>query len=109
MVKSGAWDGNDIFYFTTLNHLKYLLPNGDSGIIRTLEVPLYLASANNGVLHCLDREGKVVEEGDRYIRAEFVADGGLLGGDSGKAAHVLEHRMPHESPTRTPRQPCMNR
>ncbi len=58
-VKSGAWDGNDIFYFTTLNHLKYLLPNGDSGIIRTLEVPLYLASANNGVLHCLDREGKV--------------------------------------------------
>ena len=58
-IKSGAWDGNDIFYFTTLNHLKYLLPNGDSGIIRTLEVPLYLSSASAGTLHCLDREGKV--------------------------------------------------
>jgi len=58
-VKSGAWDGNDIFFFSTLNHLKYLLPNGDTGIIRTLEVPLYLSSAANGTLHCLDREGKV--------------------------------------------------
>ena len=58
-VKSGAWDGNDIFYYTTLNHLKYCLTNGDHGIIRTLEVPLYLSSAANGKLHCLDREGKV--------------------------------------------------
>ena len=58
-IKSGAWDGNDIFYFTTLNHLKYCLANGDHGIIRTLDVPLYLSSASNGKLHCLDREGKV--------------------------------------------------
>jgi len=58
-IKSGAWDGNDIFYFSTLNHLKYCLTNGDHGIIRTLEVPLYLTSASNGKLHCLDREGKV--------------------------------------------------
>jgi coatomer protein complex subunit alpha (xenin) len=58
-IKSGAWDGNDIFYFTTLNHLKYCLTNGDHGIIRTLEVPLYLTSASNAKLHCLDREGKV--------------------------------------------------
>ena len=58
-IKSGAWDGNDIFYFTTLNHLKYCLTNGDHGIIRTLEVPLYLTAASNGKLHCLDREGKV--------------------------------------------------
>ena len=58
-VKSGAWDGNDVFYFSTLNHLKYLLANGDTGIIRTLEVPLYISSASNGTLHCLDREGKV--------------------------------------------------
>jgi len=58
-IKSGVWDGNDLFYFTTLNHLKYCLTNGDTGIIRTLEVPLYLTSASNGKLHCLDREGKM--------------------------------------------------
>ena len=47
-IKSGAWDGNDIFYFTTLNHVKYCLTNGDTGIIRTLDVPLYLTAASNG-------------------------------------------------------------
>ena len=58
-IKSGAWDGNDIFVFSTLNHIKYLLANGDHGIIRTLDVPIYLSSASNGTLHALDREGKV--------------------------------------------------
>ncbi|CAA7028288.1 unnamed protein product [Microthlaspi erraticum] len=38
-VKSGAWDDNGVFIYTTLNHIKYCLPNGDSGIIRTLDVP----------------------------------------------------------------------
>jgi coatomer protein complex subunit alpha (xenin) len=58
-IKSGAWDGCDTFYFSTLNHIKYCLVNGDHGIIRTLEAPLYLTCAANGKLHCLDREGKV--------------------------------------------------
>ena len=34
-IKSGAWDGNDLFVFSTLNHIKYLLVTGDHGIIRT--------------------------------------------------------------------------
>ena len=33
-VKSGAWDSNNnIFVYTTLNHIKYCLANGDAGII----------------------------------------------------------------------------
>eukprot|EP00752_Nemacystus_decipiens_P007324 g6553.t1 len=58
-VKSGAWDTNNrIFVYSTLNHIKYLLPNGDTGIIRTLDVPLYLTKAVGKKLFCLDREGK---------------------------------------------------
>ena len=52
-IKSGAWDGNDIFYFSTLNHIKYCLTNGDHGIIRTLEVlsrPVLARSAASGGL-----------------------------------------------------------
>jgi len=30
-VKSGAWDDNGVFIYTTLNHIKYSLLNGDSG------------------------------------------------------------------------------
>lgn len=58
-LKSGVWDGNGAFLYSTLNHLKYALTNGDGGIIRTLEMPLYLTKYANGKLHCLDREARV--------------------------------------------------
>ncbi|KAG1674856.1 hypothetical protein FOA52_015244 [Chlamydomonas sp. UWO 241] len=57
-VKSAAWDDNGVLVYTTLNHVKYCLPNGDSGIIRTLEVPVYITRVANEVLHVLDRDGK---------------------------------------------------
>ncbi|PNH11699.1 Coatomer subunit alpha-1 [Tetrabaena socialis] len=57
-VKSAAWDDSGVLLYTTLNHLKYCLPNGDSGIIRTLESPLYVTRVAGGVVHALDREGK---------------------------------------------------
>ena len=58
-VKSGAWDiNNRVFLYTTLNHCKYCLPNGDVGIIRTLDAPVYVTKAHNKQLFCLDRECK---------------------------------------------------
>ncbi|CAN1777530.1 Coatomer subunit alpha-1 [Linum perenne] len=57
-VKSGAWDDNGIFIYSTLNHMKYCLPNGDSGIIRTLDVPIYITKVSGNTIFCLDREGK---------------------------------------------------
>jgi len=58
-VKSGAWDTTGrIFFYTTLNHIKYCLPNGDSGIIRTLDVPVYITKVDKENLYCLDRECK---------------------------------------------------
>lgn len=44
--------------YTTLNHIKYCLPNGDHGIIRTLDVPVYITKVANQILYALDREGK---------------------------------------------------
>ncbi|KAJ8763363.1 hypothetical protein K2173_002246 [Erythroxylum novogranatense] len=57
-VKSGAWDDNGVFIYTTLNHIKYCLPNGDSGIIRTLDVPIYITKVSSDTIFCLDRDGK---------------------------------------------------
>ncbi|CAN1317312.1 Coatomer subunit alpha-1 [Linum perenne] len=57
-VKSGAWDDSGIFIYSTLNHMKYCLPNGDSGIIRTLDVPIYITKVSGNTIFCLDREGK---------------------------------------------------
>ena len=57
-VKSGAWDEHGVFVYTTLNHLKFALPNGDSGIIRTLDTPVYITRVAGSVVHCLDRDGR---------------------------------------------------
>lgn len=57
-VKSGAWDDRGVFIYTTLNHIKYALPNGDSGIIRTLDNAVYVTKVIGNVVHCLDRDGK---------------------------------------------------
>ncbi|XP_010526595.1 PREDICTED: coatomer subunit alpha-1 [Tarenaya hassleriana] len=57
-VKSGAWDDNGVFIYTTLNHMKYCLPNGDSGIIQTLNIPIYITKVSGNNVFCLDRDGK---------------------------------------------------
>ncbi|CAI9757967.1 unnamed protein product [Fraxinus pennsylvanica] len=58
-VKSGAWDDNGVFIYTTLTHIKYCLPNGDSGIIKTLDVPMYITKIFGSTIFCLDRDGKI--------------------------------------------------
>ncbi|KAJ1693805.1 hypothetical protein LUZ63_010503 [Rhynchospora breviuscula] len=57
-VKSGAWDENGVFVYTTLNHIKYCLPNGDNGIIKTLDVPIYITKVSGTKIFCLDRDSK---------------------------------------------------
>lgn len=57
-VKGGAWDENGVFIYTTLNHIKYCLPNGDNGIIKTLDVPIYITKVAANTIFCLDRDGK---------------------------------------------------
>ncbi|KAK2573204.1 Coatomer subunit alpha [Acropora cervicornis] len=56
-VKSGAWEENGVFVYTTSNHIKYALTNGDHGIIRTLDLPIYITRVK--VLHMV-RNAKLV-------------------------------------------------
>jgi len=57
-IKSGAWDDSGVFVYTTSNHIKYTLTNGDSGIIRTLDLPIYITRVKGSNVYCLDRECK---------------------------------------------------
>lgn len=69
-VKSGAWDDNGVFVYTTLTHIKYCLPNGDSGIIKTLDVPVYVTKIYGNTIFCLDRDGKnrpIIIDSTEYI------------------------------------------
>ncbi|CAI4229923.1 unnamed protein product [Auanema sp. JU1783] len=60
-IKSGAWDEDGVFLYTTSNHIKYALSAGDAGIVRTLDVPLYILAVRAGVLYCLNRDATPVE------------------------------------------------
>eukprot|EP00039_Didymoeca_costata_P018608 m.334182 g.334182 ORF g.334182 m.334182 type:complete len:1220 (+) comp17307_c0_seq1:152-3811(+) len=57
-VKSGVWDESGVFVYTTLNHIKYALPEGDSGIIKTLDMPIYVTKVKGNQLYCVDRQCK---------------------------------------------------
>eukprot|EP00035_Acanthoeca_spectabilis_P020209 m.431665 g.431665 ORF g.431665 m.431665 type:complete len:1324 (+) comp17334_c0_seq1:16-3987(+) len=54
-VKGGVWEESNVFVYTTLNHIKYALPEGDSGIIRTLDQPIYLTRVQGNQVYFLDR------------------------------------------------------
>lgn len=56
-VKSAAWDDSGVLLYTTLNHLKYCLPNGDNGIVSTLPQPIYLTRVRGPAVCYIDREG----------------------------------------------------
>eukprot|EP00771_Trimastix_marina_P001265 gnl/Trimastix_PCT/2323.p1 GENE.gnl/Trimastix_PCT/2323~~gnl/Trimastix_PCT/2323.p1 ORF type:complete len:1240 (+),score=493.38 gnl/Trimastix_PCT/2323:133-3852(+) len=59
-VKSGVWDDTlPVFLYTTVSHLKYALPNGQTGLIRSLQTPVYLAKATGPVLLVLTPRGQV--------------------------------------------------
>ncbi|ORX38221.1 coatomer WD associated region-domain-containing protein [Kockovaella imperatae] len=57
-IKSAAWDDSGVLVYTTLNHIKYALHQGDNGIIKTLDQPVYLTRIKGQVVHCLDRTAK---------------------------------------------------
>lgn len=57
-IKSATWDEAGVLLYSTLNHIKYALPQGDSGIIKTLEQPVYLTRAKGKTVSCLDRNSK---------------------------------------------------
>lgn len=59
-IKSAAWDPIGVLVYATSTHLKYLLPNGDKGIICTLGAPIYIAAVSNGQLSYVDRSHNYV-------------------------------------------------
>merc|ERR1719192_734674 len=57
-VKSATWDDSGVLVYTTSNHIKYAITNGDHGIIRTLDTPVYLTRMRGAQVFCLNRECK---------------------------------------------------
>lgn len=57
-IKSATWDDAGVLLYSTLNHIKYTLLNGDNGIVRTLDQTVYLVRVKARTMYCLDRSAK---------------------------------------------------
>ena len=57
-IKSACWDEAGVLVYTTLNHIKYALPSGDSGIIKTLKQPVYVTRVKGKTVSVLDRTAR---------------------------------------------------
>jgi coatomer protein complex subunit alpha (xenin) len=57
-IKSATWDDAGVLLYSTLNHTKYALLNGDNGIVRTLDQTVYLVRVKGRNVYCLDRNAK---------------------------------------------------
>ncbi|KAI9723771.1 MAG: hypothetical protein M1812_001071 [Candelaria pacifica] len=57
-IKSATWDDAGVLLYSTLNHIKYTLLNGDNGIVRTLDQTVYLVRVKARNVYCLDRAAK---------------------------------------------------
>ncbi|KAK0713775.1 coatomer WD associated region-domain-containing protein [Lasiosphaeria miniovina] len=57
-IKSATWDDAGVLLYSTLNHVKYTLLNGDNGIVRTLDQTVYLVRVKGRSVYCLDRASK---------------------------------------------------
>lgn len=58
-IKSAAWDESGVLVYTTLNHIRYSLLNGDHGIIKTLEKTLYIHKVQGKLVYALNRDGEM--------------------------------------------------
>lgn len=58
-VKSAAWDETGVLIYSTLNHIKYVLLNGDTGTLKTLENTIYLTKVIGTHCFSLNRRGQV--------------------------------------------------
>ena len=57
-IKSATWDDSGVLLYSTLNHIKYTLLNGDNGIVRTLDQTVYLVKVKGRNVYCLGRAAK---------------------------------------------------
>ncbi|GAB67477.1 coatomer alpha subunit [Plasmodium cynomolgi strain B] len=89
-VKSGVWDeeNKNVFIYNTLSHLKYILINGERGLIKCLENPVYLFKIYNNRLFYITRKQEVVSE--PLNDTEYLFKLSLANNDEHSAYHYLD-------------------
>lgn len=59
-VKDALWDDHDILLYSTLSQVKYMLPSGEKGIVRSLDSPVYLVAYRKDTLYAFNRDNQFI-------------------------------------------------
>eukprot|EP01084_Bolivina_argentea_P081919 148341_1 len=89
-VKSGGWSNNgQVYIYTTVTHMKYALPTGDAGIIKTLDEVLYISCIKGNTVIAMTRDWKIktIEIDD----TEFVFKRALSQKKFGEVRSLIEN------------------
>ncbi|CAN3375924.1 hypothetical protein DIURU_003134 [Diutina rugosa] len=89
-IKSAAWDdATGVLVYSTLNHIKYILLNGDSGIIKTLANTVYVTRVAGTKVYCLNRQGEV--EVQTIDPTEYRFKKSLVSKQYGEVLRLIKH------------------
>eukprot|EP00834_Sanchytrium_tribonematis_P003734 NODE_155_length_15238_cov_1.162560.p1 type:complete len:1093 gc:universal NODE_155_length_15238_cov_1.162560:9323-12601(+) len=87
-IKSAVWT-HGVLIYSTLNHLKYCLLNGDVGIIQTIAEPIYISKAEPSKLYGWTRQKNVkIFEIDP---TEYLFKRALINRDYAQVSHIIEN------------------
>lgn len=88
-VKSAVWDPCGIIFYTNSSHFKYILPNGDTGLICTVKYPVYLVRVVEDTVYVVDRQGLV--HSFQIDPTEYMFKLALLQNDYGRINQMIEN------------------
>jgi len=70
--KSGCFDDNNAFIYSTASHVKYLYTSSNTnGVLLSLDDPVYMAYFKNSHLFWINREGEVETKPVNAIEYDF--------------------------------------
>lgn len=72
-IRSGFWERENLLFYTTKNHWKYCLMNGETGVLKTLDEPMHLVKKLDATKFLAFNETKKVFEVEcpEYLDIEF--------------------------------------
>ena len=68
-IQGALWTDDNVLIYTTYNHIKYGISNGDCGILKSLDSVRYPIQLKNDQLYCYTTDGSLVQE--RIDREDF--------------------------------------
>lgn len=88
-IKSGVWDTeHSVLIYNTFSHLKYILVNGENGLIKYMDEPVYLFKIYNNHFYYIDRRQNI---GSEFLNdSEYLFKLAIINNDEELACHYLE-------------------